>query len=153
MRADRRSALELHVSSDEPEGLREENDRFYRALETLDLEAMDRVWMHEAWVRCIHPGWDVLVGWPAVRKSWEQIFANTGWIRVTTTSLAVRRFGDVGVVACSENLSATQGTDVGLAVAQATNLFLRTPEGWRMFHHHASPAPVQVTQPFTGGIQ
>jgi ketosteroid isomerase-like protein len=139
--------------SDDAKALGEANDRFYRALETLDIDAMDRVWLHDGRVRCVHPGWDVLVGWPSVRRSWEEIFASAGWIRVTTTSLAARMFGEVGVVACSENLSASQGTDVGLAVAQATNLFLRTPDGWRLFHHHASPAPVQVTQPFTGAVQ
>jgi hypothetical protein len=42
---------------------------------------------------------------------------------------------------------------VGVAVAQATNLFIRTGEGWRMFHHHSSPAPVHVTQPFSGTVQ
>jgi hypothetical protein len=40
-----------------------------------------------------------------------------------------------------------------VAVAQATNLFLRTSQGWRMIHHHASPAPVHVTQPFSGTVQ
>ena len=40
-----------------------------------------------------------------------------------------------------------------MAVAQATNLFRLTPDGWRMFHHHASPAPVHVTQPFSGAVQ
>jgi len=137
----------------EVEELRAVNERFYRALEELDLEAMERIWLHEPWVRCIHPGWDVLVGWERVRESLEQIFASTGWMRVTPTECDVHVFGDVGMVACAENITASRDSDVGVAVAQATNLFRRTPEGWRMFHHHASPAPVHVTQPFSGTIQ
>jgi ketosteroid isomerase-like protein len=137
----------------EVEELRAMNERFYRALEELDLEEMERLWLHEPWVRCIHPGWDVLVGWPRVRESLEQIFAGTGWMRVTPTDCDIHVFGDVGMVACAENITASRDSDVGVAVAQATNLFQRTPEGWRMFHHHASPAPVRVTQPFSGTIQ
>jgi hypothetical protein len=137
----------------EVEELREVNERFYKALEELDLEQMQRLWLHEPWVRCIHPGWDVLVGWDQVRESLEQIFASTGWMRVTPTECNIQVFGDVGMVACAENITASRDSDVGVAVAQATNLFRRTPEGWRMFHHHASPAPVRVTQPFSGTIQ
>jgi len=137
----------------EVEELRAVNERFYRALEELDLAEMDLLWLHEPWVRCIHPGWDVLVGWDRVRASLEQIFAGTGWMRVTPTECDIHIFGDVGMVACAENITASRNTDVGVAVAQATNLFRRTPEGWRMFHHHASPAPVHVTQPFSGTIQ
>ncbi len=137
----------------EVEELRAVNERFYKALEELDLEQMERLWLHEPWVRCIHPGWDVLVGWERVRESLEQIFASTGWMRVTPTECNIHVFGDVGMVACAENITASRDSDVGVAVAQATNLFRRTPEGWRMFHHHASPAPVHVTQPFSGTIQ
>jgi len=137
----------------EVEELRAVNERFYQALEELDLEQMQRLWLHEPWVRCIHPGWDVLVGWEQVRESLEQIFASTGWMRVTPTECDIHVFGDVGMVACAENITASRDSDVGVAVAQATNLFRRTPEGWRMFHHHASPAPVRVTQPFSGTIQ
>jgi ketosteroid isomerase-like protein len=137
----------------EVEELRAVNERFYKALEELDLEQMERLWLHEPWVRCIHPGWDVLVGWEQVRESLEQIFASTGWMRVTPTECNIHVFGDVGMVACAENITASRDSDVGVAVAQATNLFHRTPEGWRMFHHHASPAPVRVTQPFSGTIQ
>jgi ketosteroid isomerase-like protein len=137
----------------EVEDLRAVNERFYKALEELDLEQMQRLWLHEPWVRCIHPGWDVLVGWEQVRESLEQIFASTGWMRVTPTECNIHVFGDVGMVACAENITASRDSDVGVAVAQATNLFRRTPEGWRMFHHHASPAPVRVTQPFSGTIQ
>ena len=65
------------------------NDAFYRALEKLDLAAMDALWLHEAWVRCVHPGWDALVGWPGVRRSFEQIFAGTRWLHVTPTAIDV----------------------------------------------------------------
>ena len=137
----------------EVEELRAVNERFYRALEELDLSEMDQLWLHEPWVRCVHPGWDVLVGWERVRESLEQIFAGTGWMRVTPTEFDIHVFGDIGMVACAENITASRDSDVGVAVAQATNLFRRTSEGWRMIHHHASPAPVRVTQPFSGTIQ
>ena len=133
--------------------LRAANERFYRALEELDLAAMDQLWLHEPGVRCIHPGWDVLVGWERVRESLEQIFAGTGWMRVTPTECNIQIFGDVGMVACAENITASRDSDVGVAVAQATNLFLRTGEEWRLIHHHSSPAPVRVTQPFSGTVQ
>ena len=58
---------------------------------------------------------------------------------MTPTSVDVQVLGDVGMVGCAENITATSDGDVGVAVAQATNLFLRTAEGWRMFHHHSSP--------------
>lgn len=141
------------VVADPDEVLREANAAFYRAVEELSLPDMERLWLHESWVRCIHPGWDLLVGWDAIRQSWEQIFSGTSWIRVTPTSVDVHVLGDVGMVGCAENITATSDGDVGVAVAQATNLFLRTAEGWRMFHHHSSPAPVRVTQPFSGTVQ
>lgn len=135
------------------ESLRETNERFYSALDALDLRAMDALWLHEPWVRCVHPGWDVLVGWELVRQSWQQIFESTRWMRVTATGVEVIAFGDVGLVSCSENITAKNEEDVGLAVARATNIYLRQGEGWRIFHHHSSPAPVQVTQPFSGTVQ
>jgi len=146
-------ALDEDVSGRDDRDLRETNDSFYGAVEGLDLSAMDRLWLHEGWVRCVHPGWDALVGWDSVRRSWEQIFSNTRWIRVTPTAVAANVFGELGIVACTENITATHEQDIGVAVAQATNIFRRTPQGWRMIHHHASPAPVVVTQPFSGTTQ
>jgi ketosteroid isomerase-like protein len=133
--------------------LGEANERFYRALESLDLSAMERVWVQSDEVRCIHPGSEALVGWASVRKAWEQIFENTRWIRVQPTDVRLQVIGDVGLVACAENITATQDDDVGVAVAHATNVFRRTLDGWRMILHHASPSPVTVTQPFSGTVQ
>src|SRR5262245_24192184 len=97
--------------SDDAAALRDVNDSFYRALETLDLAAMERVWSHEAWVRCVHPGQEAIVGWRDVRRSWEQIFTNTRWLRVTPTAVDVQVLGAVGMVACSENITAADGGD------------------------------------------
>jgi ketosteroid isomerase-like protein len=126
---------------------------FYRCLESLDMGCMERLWLHEDWVRSVHPGWDVLVGWDAIRQSFQQIFASTNWIRVTPTAVDIHVLGSVAIVACSENITTAQDGDLGVAVAQATNVFLRTPEGWKLVVHHASPAPVHVTQPFSGTVQ
>jgi ketosteroid isomerase-like protein len=145
--------VDREIASNDREALREANAAFYRAVEELDLAAMEKLWLHESWVRCIHPGWDLLVGWDVVRRSWEQIFSGTRWIRVTPTSVDVRVHGEVGMVGCAENITATSDGDVGVAVAQATNVFLRTGEQWRLINHHSSPAPVRVTQPFSGTVQ
>lgn len=133
--------------------LRDANDRFYRALETLDLPAMEALWLHGPDVRCVHPGWDVLVGWEAVRASWANIVENTGWLRVSVTQSHAVVIGEVGLVGCSENITSGRAGDVGVAVAQATNLFRLTDGAWRLFLHHASLAPVHVTHPFSGVVQ
>jgi hypothetical protein len=41
----------------EREAVIEANREFYRAFESLDLEKMERVWMRDAAIVCIHPGW------------------------------------------------------------------------------------------------
>ena len=67
------------------------NTAFYRALESGILERMDEVWAHEDWVRCVHPGWDLLIGWHRVRESWEMIFASGQKMRAAMTNLASER--------------------------------------------------------------
>src|SRR5438445_8046613 len=59
------------------------NARFYQAFETLDLARMELVWARGEHVKCVHPGWPILIGWDAVRSSWESIFENTAEMRFT----------------------------------------------------------------------
>ena len=129
------------------------NGTFYDALENHSLDVMDRLWLHEGWVRCVHPGRDALVGWPVVRRSFEEMFTRARWLHVTPTSIDVLVFGEIGVIACVENITTESEDEMGMTVAQATNIFRLTDFGWRMMHHHASPAPMHVTQAFDGGVQ
>lgn len=135
------------------ESLIRANGAFYDALENHRLDVMDRLWLHEGWVRCVHPGRDALVGWPAVRRSFEEMFKGKRWLHVTPTAIDVMVFGEIGVIACVENITTEQDDEMGMTVAQATNIFRLTDGGWRMMHHHASSAPMHVTQAFDGGVQ
>lgn len=129
------------------------NNSFYQSLEAFDLGAMKALWFRGQGVRCIHPGWEAIHGYDAVIESWDQVFKSTGWMRVTPTDVATWRLGELGLVYCAENITAKHEGEVGVAVTMATNVFRQTEEGWRMIVHHASPAPVEITQPFNGTLQ
>ncbi len=129
------------VQEDE-EKVREANRSFYLALEGLDLERMDRVWLHDDSVKCVHPGWELLSGWDEVRESWARIFENTERMRVTISNVMVQMEGDIAWVVCNENITSTTRSGFDTALVLATNIFVRREENWLMIHHHASPLPV-----------
>ena len=119
-------------------GVEAANLRFYRAFETLDLARMDEVWLHGEHAQCVHPGWPLIVGWKAIRESWEAIFANTTEMRFTIGDARAAGGPELAWVTCTENILADVQGRVSVTSLLATNLFERTPEGWRMVHHHAS---------------
>jgi ketosteroid isomerase-like protein len=115
------------------------NQDFYRAFESLDIARMDPVWSHQEYVTCIHPGWTVRVGWPAVRDSWVLIFNNTFAMKFELTEVQIQVAGDVGWVVCTENITSRQGETVQESQVLATNLYERVGERWMLIHHHGSP--------------
>jgi len=119
--------------------VRDVNQKFYQALESLDLEAMEGVWLHHDLVRCVHPGWPMLAGWESVRESWEEIFRNTESMLVSTRDVALHIEGGVGWVTCTERVTSKRADRSETALVQATNLFLRRDGEWKMVLHHASP--------------
>jgi ketosteroid isomerase-like protein len=128
--------------------VREANERFYRALNDLDLASMDRVWSHGAHVRCVHPGWELIVGWDAVRASWEGIFRATRDHSVEAAEIAIHLRGDLAWVCCIERITLSSPAGGGAtSLAAATNLFERLEDpdtSWRMILHHASLLPVTL---------
>ncbi|MBI1845997.1 MAG: nuclear transport factor 2 family protein [Candidatus Rokubacteria bacterium] len=126
------------MSPGDEAALEEANARFYRAFEALDLAEMDKVWLHGAHVKCVHPGWPLLVGWEAVRQSWEAIFENTAEMRFTITDVAVVARAELAWVTCTENILSEVDGRLSAASVLATNLFERSRDGWRLALHHAS---------------
>ncbi len=121
------------------EAVKEANQRFYDAFGALDIEMMDQVWEASDQALCVHPGWQPLVGWQPIRASWEGIFDNTTLMHFNLRYVNVAVQGDAGWVTCVENITTVLQGRASDFSAVATNIFLRTPQGWRMVAHHASP--------------
>jgi ketosteroid isomerase-like protein len=120
------------------EEVTEANRRFYAAFESLDIARMDEVWAQQDHVTCIHPGWTIRSGWPAVRDSWVLIFNNTFSMKFELTDMMVQVAGDIAWVICVENLTAQQSDEPQQAKVLATNLYERIGDEWLMIHHHGS---------------
>ena len=119
------------------------NAAFYAAFESADLDAMQELWLEDADTLCVHPGALPVRGTGAINRSWALIMANTPYIQFFLTDVEVSVLENVASVSCTENvLTADERTGpdaFGGARAVATNVFVRTPAGWRLWIHHASP--------------
>jgi ketosteroid isomerase-like protein len=116
---------------------------FYRAFETKDIDAMMAAWAEDEEIVCVHPGGPRLVGFDAVRLGWEQIFAGETKLLFRLDEIVVLE--TVGMALQSAIEQVTVGDDPApRGTAIASNVFLRTPSGWRVVLHHASPAPTMT---------
>ena len=85
------------------------NTEFYEAFENLSITMMESIWSHNDNCICIHPGWEMFVGWIAIRESWETIFTNTEIIKFTITNSKIRTYQEViAVITCLENIEMFQ---------------------------------------------
>lgn len=113
---------------------------FYEALQAADVEALMRIWADEDELVCVHPGGPRIVGAAAIRASFEQILG-TGALRITpervlrTVTLSCAVHNVVERVQMHGNPD-----DAKFGFVLATNVYVKTPDGWRMVLHHASPA-------------
>jgi ketosteroid isomerase-like protein len=119
------------------------NRDFYLAFERRDLEQMEKVWLSDPRIVCIHPGWRWLTGWGPVVTSWERIFESTFEIKLQLGELDVMISGDLAVVVVEENLTQHGYDGVMRGQTLATNVFERVGDRWFMVVHHGS----QVIEP------
>jgi uncharacterized protein (TIGR02246 family) len=119
------------------------NAAFYAAFETGDLDAMRGLWLEDPETLCVHPGALPVRGTSAISRSWALIMANTPYIQFFLTDVEVSVLDDVASVTCTENVLTADETmerdTFGGARAVATNVFVRTEDGWRLWIHHSSP--------------
>jgi ketosteroid isomerase-like protein len=128
---------------------------FYEAIETGDLDTMRDLWLEDPGTVCVHPGADPVRGSGPVGRSWAAVMAGTAYIQFILTDVEVSLQGvgtgtgtgapRVATVTCTENVLTGDervGTQVfGGARAVATNVYVRTDDGWRLWVRHASPVP------------
>lgn len=124
------------------------NHAFYRAFEQADIRQMEQIWAHAEHVRCVHPGWSLIEGWPAVRRSWALVFEGGSGMRIQIDRVVVRAGVLVGWVTCVERIVTRSAAGPVANEILATNVFERAGPGhpWRMVLHHASPVMRDMTE-------
>ena len=118
------------------------NDQFYDAFENVSINMMQNIWSHNDNCICIHPGWEMFVGWLAIRESWMTIFANTENLKFTITNTKIRLYEEiVSVITCVENIKMILNEKKVHTGVMATNIFEYdgNQKRWLMVHHHGSP--------------
>ncbi len=117
----------------------EANRAFYQAFQSLEIEKMERVWLQEPHIVCIHPGWRRLSGWGPIMHSWERIFESTFEMSFELSDVEVMLRSDLAVVTVQENLTQRDYDGMSRTVVMATNVFERVGSRWYLVLHHGSP--------------
>ena len=111
---------------------------FYEALQVGDIEKLMSCWADEDDIVCIHPGGARLLGAGAIRATFDAMFAN-GSIQARPEKIHKIESLGTSVHSVLERIEVLTDEGPRHAYVIATNVYQKTPLGWRMVAHHASP--------------
>lgn len=123
--------------------------QFYEALQQGDIERLMAVWADDDEVACVHPGGPRVLGVAAIRASFEAIFGN-GAIPVVPEQVRRLQTLSTAVHHLAERITVNSAEGSQTAWVLATNVYIKTEQGWRMVVHHASPGGVGERPPVLG---
>lgn len=118
---------------------------FYDALNRADVEALMALWADDDEIACVHPGGPRLVGHRAIRESWAVILEHGG-LHIMPSVLHETHNLMCSIHSVVEGTTAASGEAAHLI---ASNVYIKTPKGWRIVLHHVSvaPGPVPIEHP------
>src|SRR5260221_4925889 len=98
---------------------------FYHAFETQDIDAMMATWADDEDIVCVHPGGARVVGYDAVRTTWEQLFAGETKLSVRLEQIVVLETVGLALQSAIDHVDTADAT-AELAAA-CTDIVMRTP--------------------------
>jgi ketosteroid isomerase-like protein len=113
---------------------------FYDAMNRADVDALMALWAEDDEIVCVHPGGPRLIGHAAIRASWSAILEHGG-LHILPSQLHETHNLMSSVHTVIEGTTAASGEPAHLL---ATNVYAKTPRGWRIVLHHVSVAPGPV---------
>ena len=119
--------------------------QFYEALQRGDVERLMSVWSDDDDISCVHPGGPRLVGAVAIRASFDAMFAN-GAIDLRPEMVRRLQTHACAVHSVLEHVRVLTAEGPQSAWVVATNVYLKTVQGWRLAAHHASPGTAAAVQ-------
>ena len=104
---------------------------------------MMAVWSDDEDIVCVHPGSSRLLGVAQVRESWRELFAGGQALRFRLEQAQTLQGMTLAVHSVYEHATSSDQAQAYAPIV-ATNIYVRTANGWRMVVHHASTAPQRV---------
>lgn len=136
MKRQRLQAATVGGSPDEVE------QAFYEALNNADMAQLMGCWAEEDEIVCVMPAGDRLVGAASIRKAFEALFAR-GKIQVRPERIhKIEALASV-VHHLTEQVHTHSAAGEQAFWVTVTHVYHKTPQGWRLVAHHASPATAQ----------
>jgi ketosteroid isomerase-like protein len=111
---------------------------FYEALQKGEIEQLMACWAEEDDIVCVHPGGSRLIGPGAIRASFEAMFSN-GSVQAFPQRVHKVQALASAVHHLVERIEMLTPQGARQAFVIATNVYHKTPQGWRMVVHHTSP--------------
>ena len=123
------------------------NKEFYDALGEGRMDLMEKIWLNDGTVQCVHPGWPLLSGWDAVKESFQDIMNSGKIVGIVTSNVEMFSSDNVVWVSCIENINLKMNGSIETVQAQATNIFELRGDHWVMVLHHTSAIPTPFSDP------
>ena len=136
MKRQRLQAAAVGGSPDEVE------QAFYEALSHADIGQMMACWAEEDEIVCILPAGERLVGPGPIRRAFERLFAK-GKLQVRQERVHKLEALASSVHHLTEHVRVLTPQGEQVAWIAVTHVYHKTPQGWRLVLHHASPVSAQ----------
>ncbi len=133
--------------SSELEFVQEANLRYYQAVAASSLPDLEDIWLPSEACRCLLPGGPLLKGWNAIRHGWQELFARARELNIQVDRVTVQLEDDRAWLNCRERILLVAGRQGRESWWQASNLFWKRQERWRLVLHHAAPWKEQSGAP------
>jgi ketosteroid isomerase-like protein len=127
--------------------------QFYRALNSRDLELMQRNWAKSAESAMDNPLGGIKRGWAEIKPTYEKLFASKGTYRFEFYDYTMHEISDLFYVVGRERGElGVSGQPMKLAI-RTSRIFRRDPDGrWLQVHHHGSIDDPQMLAAYQAAV-
>ncbi|CAM6117356.1 unnamed protein product [Calypogeia fissa] len=108
------------------------NKNFYQKFKAKSLRGMKSLWLKADYVKCIHPGGELLSGYDLVMENWRTVFNWSQCYDFELEDIRIRVVGDVAWVTAKEFINSSRHPLV------VTNCYEFHDDQWYIVHHHSS---------------
>ena len=115
---------------------------FYEALHNADINQLMSCWADEDDIVCVHPGGTRLIGASSIRSTFNAMFSN-GSVQAFPERVHKVQSMTSAVHHLIERVEIITSQGAHHAYVISTNVYHKTPQGWKMVAHHASPGTVK----------